>query len=317
MINKLYISTVDNQWDLNLLLLDQHNVNKILNNAEPIDVRTSIEDLHCENITKVCNAAKEIILISLTPVITNNNFFAYGRLFNQLTRLQNKVIGMDQLKFDIFDVNTLYKTSDNTGATIWAAGCSITNGYGVQSNQRWSTLLAKKLNCNEISLARNGSSINWAADQILRSDLQEGDIVVWRLTNVPRIDIAKDWEFKSVTIATYHKQSKNHQYWNLDFFESQTQVLGAMRNILQVINFCKKIKVELYIVNLLDIAWVSTSLRSYDYYIDLTTDLQIVGNNVTFIDVGSDNYHPGPAQHEQYATKIFNFIKENNHGQTI
>ena len=36
-----------------------------------------------------------------------------------------------------------------------------------------------------------------------------------------------------------------------------------------------------------------------------------------FIDLGSDNDHPGPKQHQYYAEKILNLIKENNHGKTI
>jgi len=58
-------------------------------------------------------------------------------------------------------------------------------------------------------------------------------------------------------------------------------------------------------------------LIDFENFIDLTQDLPINGNTVKFIDLGSDNRHPGPQQHQQYAEKIFNLIKESNHGKTI
>ena len=32
---------------------------------------------------------------------------------------------------------------------------------------------------------------------------------------------------------------------------------------------------------------------------------------INFIDLGTDNMHPGPKQHQQYAETLYNFIKEN------
>jgi hypothetical protein len=162
----------------------------------------------------------------------------------------------------------------------------------------------------EITLSKGGTSIYWSADQLLRSDIRESDVVVWGLTNVPRIEIARSWNFDSTTITGYYSKDKEHQYWNPDYFESETQVLFALRSILQVVNFCQKIKAKLYLANIFDVAWISVMLKDFKNFIDLTRDLSIVGNTITFIDLGSDNEHPGPRQHQQYAEKLYNFIKE-------
>lgn len=316
MINKLYISTVEHVWTSGITLLGQHNLDNIINDKKSINVGTSVDDLQCSNISKACNSAKEIILISLSPNITNHNCFSYGRLYNQLLKVKHKVIGLEQIQFNLDKFNVTNNSTEQKA--LWAVGCSVTHGSAIESSKRWSTLVAKQLKLKEISLSQPGSSIAWAADQILRSDIKEGDIVVWGLTNVPRVEVAKDWESIPINIDKYIKESKDIQYWNLDYFESQTQVFLTIRNILQVIDYCKKIKAELYIVNLLDIAWLSVALHKFENFLDLTEGLEIINNNLVFIDNGVDNLHPGTLQHQEYAKQILNFIKENNHGnQTI
>lgn len=310
MIDKLYISTVDYNWKDSSTLVNRHNIDKIINNSEFIDCHTSIEDLFCENISVACNNANAIILVDIDKdvKITNNNCFAYGRLFNELLRHKSKIKNFTWNKH--FDY--LQNIRTNAAPVLWTVGCSVTAGVGVEHNDRWGTLLSKYLDLPEITLSKGGASMYWAADQILRSDVRESDVVVWGLTNVPRIEFAESWNFESTTITDYFSKDKGHQYWNLDYFESETQVLFALRNILQVINFCQKAKATLYLANVFDVAWISVMLKDFKNFIDLTYDLTVVGNTIKFIDLGSDNEHPGPKQHQQYAEKLHNFIKEGN-----
>lgn len=316
MINKLYISTVEYNWNnVNSILIDRHNIDEIISRTDMVDCHTSPEDLYCENISVACNGANEIVLVNIdeTVIVTNNNCFLYGRLFNELTRHKNKIKEFVCKK----DLNFLKNTRSTSDPVLWTAGCSITTGTGVTATERWGSLLANSLNLTEISLAQEGSSIWWSVDQILRSDIKQGDIVVWGLTNVPRVEYSNNWNFISTNVTAYLRVPKKNQYYTLDYFESETQVLFALREILQVINFCQKIKVKLYLVNLFDIAWIGVRLRDFENFIDLTQDLVIKGNTIEFIDLGTDNIHPGPRQHQQYAEKIFNLIKESNYGKTI
>jgi hypothetical protein len=309
-IDTLYISHQNFDWNgNNSVLLNRHNIDKTISSVDNINCHTSVEDLFCENISVACNGASKIILVDLdeTVNITNNNCFSYGRLFNELARHPSK-INLSTWKTDF---NFLKNTRTNNSPVLWTAGCSVTYGTGVEYSSRWGSLLASYLNLPEVTLSQGGSSIFWAADQLLRSDIRPGDIVVWGLTNVPRISISKNWNFTSVTIDGYFtKVKKENQYWLLDYFESETQVLTALREILQVVNFCQKIKIKLYLANILDIAWLSIALADFNNFIDLTQGLKINGNTINFIDLGSDNSHPGPKQHQQYAEKLYNFIKE-------
>ena len=314
MIDNLYISTVDYNWGrAKSTLLTHKNIDVVIKSVDKINCHTSIEDLVCDNINKACSNAREITLVNLDENVqtTNINNFAYGRLFHELVRNKHKVQNFEYKK--IF--NQLRQSRCTDGPVLWAAGCSVTDGHGLPSTQyRWSELLGKKLNMPYINLAKGGTSIFWSADQILRSDIRHNDIVVWGLTNCSRVEISDNWEFNSVTASVYDLLDQEHQYWNLDYFNRQTQFLKIICNILQVNNFCKKIGAKLYLANILDVSWTAVALQNFENFIDLTHTLQIVKDRVQFLDLALDNQHPGQRQHQEYAENIFNFIKESNHG---
>ena len=316
MINKLYISPVDYDWKKSkFVFLDSRNLNKIISNTEAFDCRTSLEDLLWSNISAACDNAIEIILVKIdeNTVLTNDTCFLYGRLFNECLKHRTKVKNFTRSK----DFNYLKNIKNNATPTLWTAGCSITAGIGVDYKDRWGTLLAEYLNLPEVTLSESGSSIAWAADQILRSDIKEGDIVVWGLTSIPRLSISRNWNLEAIHVYTYSSIKKEEQYWNIDYFHCETLVLTTVRHILQVINFCKKIKVTLYLVNLIDLTWLGIVFNEFENFIDLTHDLPTKNGFLCYTDLGTDNLHPGPKQHQHYATQLYNFIKESNHGKTV
>lgn len=313
MINKLYISTFNHKWDgAESILIDQYNLHKIIANKNNIDCHTSVEDISCDNISTVFHHATEIVLVNIDEniSITNNNSFSYGRLFNELERHSCKVKNYAWNR----DFNYLKNIRSSEEPVLWTVGCSVTEGIGVNPDDRWGTLLAEYLNLPEVTLSQRGTSIFWSADQLLRSDVREGDTVVWGITNVPRVEISNNWMLDPILIRSYSLLAKDKQYWTIDYFESETQVLTTLRNILQVVNFCNKIKANLYLANILDVAWVRVALKDFKNFIDLTDGLEVSGTVIKFIDLGTDKAHPGPEQHRQYATKLFNLIKENYHG---
>ena len=305
MINQLHISTVDHDWtNTQLVPLNQHNINKIINATDYINCYTSPEDLTFEYIHPACDAAVHIHLIDLNFNNTNDDSFgSWGRLLSELVRQQHKIVG----NFVPW-TNDMSSTHRPVGNLIWAAGCSITHGYGINFQQRYSKLVADALDRQEVCLASPGSSIFWAADQILRTDIQSGDIVLWGLTDVARVEIANTWMFEPVNIHAYSKMSKDLRYWNLQWFNSPTQTLMAIHQIAQVQNFCHKLGAKLYLLNMIDISWMSVILTQYPNYLDLLQDLKIKNSIISYIDVGTDNRHPGPKQHQQWADKILKFI---------
>lgn len=321
-INKLYISTNKYDWTNNgSKLLNHKNINDAINSIDAINYHTSIQDIKTENIQKVCQTAKEIYIVDITANdISKLDYtdisliYSYGRLFNELCKVSDKVVGLEtsvgDLTLEKFDYHCAVNT--HSDAVLWTAGCSVTHGHGVADSERWGNILSKYLNMPEITLSTNGSSLRWAADQILRSDIKKGDIVVWGLTTFPRLEYVDNWNLMSSTVANIERLAPQvlHLYAkNLDYFNSTTHISLNIRMILQVINFCKKIGAHLYLANLLEITWISTIFKNYEYFIDLTREYEI-NETFMFMDVGEDGIHPGPKQQQYYADKIFDFIKK-------
>ena len=196
----------------------------------------------------------------------------------------------------------LYAVRSADKSILWTAGCSYTEGVGVDWEQRYGHLLAEKLSMPEVSLSRGGASIGWAADQLLRSDIRPGDIVVWGLTESARIDTNEEFSLKSAPATVYlTKVNKEKHYWNIDYFGSLSQEVLVARNVLQVIHYFNRIGVKLILANLLN----STVLRLIENH--NTIDLWVK----EYLDLGTDNTHPGPEQHRHYSNEIYNFIKGN------
>ena len=324
-INNLYITTVDYRWkDSSIKLLDKGNLNAALIIRSMTDYHTTINDITTQNIQKVCQSASVIHLVDIDlNTVCQQDFgdkdqYSYGRLFYELVKVRHKVKNFDFInEFDLDKFNTTDMKRNSPDPVLWTIGCSFTAGTGVAQDQRYGTLLSNKLNMPEITLSRNGASQGWAADQLLRSDVQSGDIVVWGLTNIQRFEYAMDWELNSLPAARYNNIPKELRYWPLEYFDSTTMITQSIRKILQVINFCSKIGAKLYLINLYDVTWVSTVLKDYHLFLDLTRSFPIEESLGTYLDIGTDGLHPGPLTQKWYSEQIYNFIKENNYGKSI
>jgi hypothetical protein len=316
-INKLYFSTVDFCWDNHpSTLLTNKNLSNAIADTECNDYHTSVEDITYENLHLVCWHAHELFLVNIDLgtilEITNpENVLQMGRLLNEFYRNLQKVNTKQavlDLNFSKFDICVADRKTSNT--MLWTTGCSYTFGTGVNPDQRWGSILSKMLDLPESSLSKNGASITWAADQILRADINPGDTVVWGITTVPRVDYANGWKLETNTVANvFAKQIP--VLIPFDYYNSLTHVIKCIHSILQVSNFCKKIGAKLYIINFLDITWLPIVFKEHPNFLDLVKDVPLDRNTgiPEPIDIGTDGLHPGPMQHKKYAELIYDFIQ--------
>ena len=70
-------------------------------------------------------------------------------------------------------------------------------------------------------------------------------------------------------------------------------------------------------INLLDESWIPVFFGDEPGFLDFNYETYGATTEPNYIDLGTDNQHPGPNQHKQYADTILKFLKENNHGKTI
>jgi hypothetical protein len=225
----------------------------------------------------------------------------------------------DSVKIDnyypaMLDVNALVDQRKSTESQLWIAGCSIAHGVGVEKHQRYGQLVSDSLGMPCSFLTRPGSAIDWAADQILRSDIRENDIVICGITNPERLTyIHDDHLLSGVTSQSFKSFPEYSKIIDPAELSSQNTVYKHFYAIQQVINYCKKINAHLILVGLLTGNHsLQRALKSYQNYINIHYHYTFQNSsiNTNFIDLGSDNNHPGPIQHQQYKQTILDKIKQ-------
>jgi len=212
------------------------------------------------------------------------------------------------------DINALVDQRKSTESQLWVAGCSITHGIGVEEHERYGQLVSDDLKMPCSFLTRSGSSVDWAADQILRSDIRENDIVIWGITNPERLTYIHNHQLLiGVTNRCFESFPEYSKIIDPAELSSQNTIYKHFYAIQQVINYCKKIKAHLILVGLLTGNHsLQRVLKSYQNYVTINYHYTFQNSsiNTNFIDLGSDNDHPGPLQHQQYKQTILDKIKQ-------
>lgn len=196
-----------------------------------------------------------------------------------------------------------FRKTDNS--QLWVAGCSISHGMGVQPNEKYGVILGEQLGLPVSFLTRPGSSIEWAADQILRSDIKENDVVVFGATFFSRFPYFKNNAIRHILSDNVDMFPELIPYL-LDF---DNLCYKAATKIHQVTNFCKKINAKLIIVGLL------VDDKMLPFLVDVPCYYQLYGKlghdlHNRFLDFGTDNIHPGASTHKWYADQIMQILND-------
>lgn len=222
-----------------------------------------------------------------------------------------QILGLDQTVLP--DPKPLVDQRKTDYPQLWIAGCSISHGIGVSDDERYGALLAKDLDLSCSFLTRPGSALDWAADQILRSDIRKNDIVVWGLTEWRRLTyIHQHRLLEGVMVSCYDYYREYQNIVSIDNLFSQQTFYNHMYSIQQVNNYCEKIGAKLLLVGLLSNHSLLPFLYSKKNYVQIPYQIQYQDNMLLekFIDVGSDLRHPGIKQHLAYKNVILDFISQ-------
>ena len=192
---------------------------------------------------------------------------------------------------------------------LWAVGDSFTVGTGVKFTESWPYLLSKMQDKKVSVLGVSGASVPWEADQILRSDIRSGDIVIWNLTHWQRTTVIEDGNLCHASIKNYAKFKKKSLLKKVlgDF---DTLMQHYMSSIYQVINFCTKVNAKLILTGSGGIDPIMLP-----YLFKLPNFIQFYGVNglsqtERFLDLADDDMHPGPQTHRWYADELFKVLEK-------
>lgn len=187
---------------------------------------------------------------------------------------------------------------------LWVVGCSITHGTGVLPEQRYGQLISNRLSIPAVFLTSPGSSIEWAADQILRSDIKENDLVVWGITSTGRFPYYQ--QDKVIHLRPGDFRIKQTPAWYNDFSLDAHHTYKSILSILQVKNYLEKVGCKFAFGTLLPC--IRDDDNNYQHFIE-NLDNTFVGysiqdREIKFVDLGTDDLHPGPKHHQLYADQF-------------
>lgn len=307
------------QFDSEAVLINQDNFTNFINSTSSVTGYTSLADLpkdlsvfynllNCADKIVYCppvnwSDQKTINLEDPTNSIQGlTEYYLYV-----INKNKNNVVGLDLSNFDSSPYINLKTGRPSNDQSLWIVGCSTTAGIGVDDNERYGVLLSKRLNLPVSFLADSGSSITWAADQILRSDIREQDIVVWGLTSEHRLIF---WNPSANELMHVHSHSENIEQLELShktinrLLVHKTNLLSAIQKIHEVSNFCNKIKANLLIFNVHSSNTLNLHLNNVNEFLVYLSTFD------KYIDIGNDNKHPGPKQHQAYADFCHSALKQ-------
>jgi hypothetical protein len=191
---------------------------------------------------------------------------------------------------------------------LWIAGCSVSHGAGVDQDQRYGQLLSQQLDLPVSFLTQSGSSISWAADQILRSNICADDIIVWGLTGFSRFPYYDDKCIQHVNSSYYEHRPEFNQVIDIQRLDDDNMIYHNLGRIHAVINFCEKSQARLFLFGL------GIDQYTLKWTADLTNFAQLYGSfgfdQGLYLDLGTDDLHPGPATHHWYCDQMLKVIKQ-------
>jgi hypothetical protein len=180
---------------------------------------------------------------------------------------------------------------------IWNIGCSITKGVGVMDHERYGELIANQTDQDISILAYEGTSVAWAANEILMADVLPGDTVIWGITSLYRYSyVLHNDRFYHVNHGFYKNYPLIEKIVPGSWIDSPNNVYQSINAIIMMQNFCNKMGIHLVLLNFFDFDYYSQYIKSLDLSFD------------RWIDYGTDKLHPGPMTHQLFADRTVAYI---------
>jgi hypothetical protein len=309
-----YLATKAKSFDKSAYLIDSFNYKKFLNQTYiDIAVYTSFADL--PKISQTRNIFYEVlkkadhihycppgVWSDYDPEFTLQNQQQMTEYFLYLIDAEkNNVVGLDLSKYLSTPYTNLRSCRDSDQSSqLWVAGCSITAGVGVEDDQKFSNLIAQTFFKGKfLDLSKSASSLSYATDQILRSDIRPGDFVLWGLTSEYR---APFWNRKFGQCESINPYKFDYKRTNrADDIVDETRLYQATVSFYQVANFCEKIGAKLIAVPIICSEALQLILHNNSNYYQIPY-------MTNYLDVGTDGEHPGPKHHRWLSDQIHQFI---------
>ena len=195
---------------------------------------------------------------------------------------------------------------------LWVVGDSLSYGTGIEPHQRYGHHVSNALSMPCSYLARPGSSIEWAADQILRSDIRANDTVVWGITRANRLSFIHNNKLIIVYGGLYRADKNLQSIIPEKLLDQENLFYKQMYAVKQVLNFCNKVGAKLLLCGFITsdntLRYMSQFPNYCHYRHPVKYDHEENFLHKAYADLGFDFRHPGPKQHQLYADFVLEHL---------
>jgi hypothetical protein len=266
--------------DANSILITDNNFEQYV--GVPGHFHTSLGDISAGNLLKITDKGCTIIFV-------DEGFEQELELFNKTKIFLNSIYDLHQVTGYVRPGPCTFaeeSVSRPAEPTLWIFGCSLSAGVGVEKCEVYSSKLGDTLRLPVTNVVKAGSSTRWSLRQLLHSDLQPDDVVVWQLTTVERSTVkhVDTWpeevmlknQSREIILSTTDEQLWFDQISLLDY---GVQYLRAKRIRFYIVSFDSKSTV------------LDQCLEQYTRYPEYcyASNWQV--------DLGNDQFHPGSKSH--------------------
>jgi hypothetical protein len=298
-----YLSFLALKKDPSAFLCTNDNISTVISGT----VYTSLGDLSIQNFQLLINRAD---IVEYYPPTTWSSIELRDSTLIQLNFLSHrkkiKNFKCTQYPIESFWLADQRKTD---ARQVWVVGCSFAHGAAIQPSERFGSLIAEQLNLPVSFLTFPGTSISWAADQILRSDIRKDDIVIWGLTGCGRFSfVGENNNVYPVTTNDYHHAKEFKMLVKENFLVSNHLLQDAITKIAQVTQTLDRLAIK-YILGVFPLNDEQRE-KQFLQYVSQNKNSLLLYHPQGFIDLGRDDSHPGPKHHKWYADTILDFYNE-------
>ena len=267
---------------------------------------TSLADLSWDHLLDVCLKATSVIYRppmewGSDVLKENTEIFLTHLIIYHRKNINGFIVPIDR-----HGILGLKNKRNTTDTQLWIAGCSYAAGRGLLSAQdRYGVILSKRLQMPYCDLSDLGTSICWSADQLLRSDLQTGDIVTWGITGVNRKAYYVNNQQWFASVQSIDELDSANKVFFRRLLLDNNILFEAIKSIKQVVNVCSKLNCKLVIF-----LHKNLSINDHTQILKEYLAMEPCYLNISNIQDSAplSNKHPGLETHKKWAQEIFDFI---------
>lgn len=290
-------------------LVDSFDVEYLIGHSSPQDAGSYL------NLEIIAAKAKEVYFTNPAQSEFSSNVFYYEYLdwlkefqFKYGTVKNFPILNIDPYNWNVTRIQQPAVPTLQKNDAVFI-GCSFTEGVGLTHNsQKYSTQVAEYFGLNCINLAVVGSSNGYLFEVFSKLNFYPGQLVVLQFTLLERLRYCNnDGVLQHIAFAYPPYSPAMLEVYNNKFLFYET--LTKLRLVNQIAE-ARQLKLAVWLDNYKEEHHGHYTKEQQMYFYNMKSFVPANLMQNYFVDVGTDNLHPGPESNRNIAQILINFIEK-------